>query len=145
MSEYTYRLTELRMPNPDNPSEMIDISLGANDIKFLTPQVTNATAIADGSTSVVESFSFTVEDNNGVPVILHSMIEVTVTTTVSSSTYSDCVITCTLRLDNEIQKTWTETFGDGAHILLADVLLEEISVGDHELTLSLSPVGGGLS
>jgi hypothetical protein len=145
MPDYTYRLTELRMPNPDNPSELIDISLGANDIKFLTPQVTSAAAIADGATSVVESFSFTVEDNNGVPVILHSMIEVTVTTTVSSSTYSDCIITCTLRLDNEIQKTWTETYGDGSHILLADVLLEEVSVGDHELTLSLSPVGGSLS
>ena len=125
-------------------SALADVT-AENNIKFLTPQMTNTSAIADGSTSTVELFSFTVEGVQSVPVILHSMIEATVTTTISSDDYKDCVITCTLKLDNEVQKTWTETFGDGAHIFNADILLEDVDVGDHEITLSLAPVGGSLS
>ena len=135
--------------NNSSATSMLAEQTSETVMRILTPQLKSEDSIADGNSSTVLLFGFTITGFEPVPVILHSMIETTVVTTVDEvsdpNEYNDCVITATLYLDDTLQKTWQWSYGDGKHILNVDVLLEEVAVGSHTLTLNLAPSGGSLT
>lgn len=104
----------------------------------------NAGSIADGSSRAIMSFGFSANQDNAL-VMMYATINFEVETTVSSGVYYDCEVTVTLALDSTTIETLEQTYGDGNQILTIIHKLENLTVGDHTLTVTLAPVGGSIT
>ena len=101
----------------------------------------NPGGVADGTTREILYFEFRANQEKSL-VFLYTSINFEVETTVSAYDYKDCELTITLILDGTTVETLYETYGDGHQTFTLVYKLDNLTVGDHELTVVFAPVGG---
>lgn len=125
-----------------NNSKSIE-ELKESAIKFLWPTMTNDDPISDGESNQVLEWDF--QNAEGAEIAIHATIGFEIETTVASDTYTDAELTLTLKLDGTTFETYTETYGDGDHVLTINHIITMEVDGIHTITAEISMDGGDLT
>jgi hypothetical protein len=111
----------------------------------ILPSVTSTNMIPDGQNEDVITFEFNVAQENSnitFQTCMTFQVETTVDTTADPEEYNDCEVRARIRLDGENVAVLRETYGDGHHTLTLTHLFQDLTVGDHEITINLKVDGG---
>lgn len=112
-------------------------------IKFLLPSMVRTDPITDGNTNQILEWDF--QNAEGAEIAIHATLNFEIETTVANDVYTDAELTFTLKLDGTTFETYTQTYGDGDHILtISHIITMEVD-GIHSITAEISMNGGGLS
>ena len=115
-------------------------------VDYILPTDIEESGIADGSNSVVMTFSFynSADDEKSS---FYSEINFTIETTadLENDVFGDCTLTVTLTLDGQVLETITQTYGDGDFILFLNYLMRELDKGNHAFNVKFALSGGSLS
>ena len=144
------------MPKPsrsssryDKANKALQAMIQANAIACMTPTSSSEDDILDGNNADVLMFAFEIKEGQGNWVSLHTMLNMSVETTVDDSgtedEYGDCTVTVTYTMDDSYVDAQTQTYSDGDHILTLDMLFEALDVGIHILTVNLAVSGGNIT
>lgn len=113
-------------------------------IKFLLPSTTDDSPIADGETNQILEWNF--QNAEGAEVAIHASIGFEIETTYTEDVlYGDAVLTLTLKLDGSEIETYTETYGDGDHVLTINHIIVMEVDGIHSITAEITMNGGDLT
>ncbi|MBR4276789.1 MAG: hypothetical protein IKQ32_07470 [Prevotella sp.] len=133
----------------DKQSQALANMIQANAITCMTPTSSSEDDILDGNNADVLMFAFEIKEGQGNWVSLHTMLNMSVETTVDDSgtedEYGDCTVTVTYTMDDSYVDAQTQTYSDGDHILTLDMLFEALDVGVHILTVNLAVSGGNIT
>ena len=133
----------------DKQSQALANMIQANAIACMTPTSSSEDDILDGNNADVLMFAFEIKEGQGNWVSLHTMLNMSVETTVDDSgtddEYGDCTVTVTYTMDDSYVDAQTQTYSDGDHILTLDMLFEALDVGIHILTVNLAVSGGNIT
>lgn len=113
----------------------------------ILPSNTNTTMIPDGQNSDIIEFEFNVAQENSNIVFdtcFTFQVETTVDTVSDPNEYNDCEVRARIRLDGENVAVLRETYGDGHHTLTLTHLFQDLTVGDHTVTINLKVDGGNI-
>jgi hypothetical protein len=113
-------------------------------IDYILPSAISQADIADGSSNTVLTFEISCDDEDARTAML-AEIQFLAETTVTGSTYGDLLLTASIALDGNAVGTLLKTYRDGRQVLKIDYLFENLSKGNHEMTVTLAAAGGGLS
>ena len=117
----------------------------ARMLDYILPTAISQTAIADGGNNTVETFEFETTEEN-VKVSLFTCIQFLATTTVTAgNAYEDLNATITISLDGNAVATILHVYRDGRQLLVLDYLVENISKGNHTVTVNIAAAGGSVS
>ncbi|MBP5411532.1 MAG: hypothetical protein J6Y26_06470 [Lachnospiraceae bacterium] len=119
--------------------------VSAQTLAYILPSAVDQSGIADGSSNTVETFDFEAGAEN-VKVAFFTCIQFLATTTVTAaSAYEDLDITVTLTLDGNPIATILQAYRDGRQVLTLNHLIENLSKGNHTLTVAIAAAGGSVS
>lgn len=113
-------------------------------IDYILPSAISQADIADGSSNTVLTFEISCDEEDSRTAML-AEIQFLAETTVTGSTYGDLLLTASIALDGNAVGTLLKTYRDGRQTLKIDYLFENLSKGNHEMTVTLSCSGGALS
>ena len=119
--------------------------VSAQTLAYILPSAVSQTGIVDGGSNTVETFEFEAGAEN-VKVSFFTCIQFLATTTVTAANaYEDLDITVTLTLDGNAIATILHAYRDGRQVLTLNHLIENLSKGNHTLTVSIAAAGGSVS
>lgn len=119
--------------------------VSAQTLAYILPSAVDQSGIADGGSNTVETFEFEAGAED-VKVSFFTCIQFLATTTVTAANaYEDLDITVTLTLDGNAIATILHTYRDGRQVLTLNNLVENISKGNHTLTVAIAAAGGSVS
>ena len=119
--------------------------VSAQTLAYILPSAVDQSGIADGGSNTVETFEFEAGAED-VKVSFFTCIQFLATTTVTAANaYEDLDITVTLMLDGNAIATILHTYRDGRQVLMLNHLIENLSKGNHTLTVSIAAAGGSVS
>lgn len=119
--------------------------VSAQTLAYILPSAVDQSGIADGGSNTVETFEFEAGAED-VKVSFFTCIQFLATTTVTAANaYEDLDITVTLTLDGNAIATILHAYRDGRQVLTLNNLVENISKGNHTLTVSIAAAGGSVS
>ena len=113
-------------------------------IDYILPSAISQADIADGSSNTVLTFEISCDEEDARTAML-AEIQFLGETTVTGSTYGDLNLTASIELDGNAVGTLLATYRDGRQILKIDYLFENLSEGNHTMTVTLYATGGALS
>lgn len=112
-------------------------------IKFLLPSMINTDPISDGETSQILEWDF--QNAEGAEIAIHATLNFEIETTVANDVYTDAELTLTLKLDGTMFEEYTQTYGDGDHVLTINHIIVMEVEGIHSITAEITMNGGDLS
>ena len=113
-------------------------------IKFLLPTEINTDPISDGETNQILQWDY--QNAEGAEVAIFATIAFDIATTYTAdTTYGDAELTLVLKLDGTTFETYTQTYGDGDHILTINHIIVMEVDGIHSITAEITMSGGDLS
>jgi hypothetical protein len=113
-------------------------------IKFLLPTSTNDNPISDGETNEIIQWVF--ECAEGAEIAVSATVAFYVATTaVTDTSYGDALCTITYKMDGTDIEEYTETYGDGDHVLTLSHILTMALAGIHTLSVEITMNGGDLT
>lgn len=119
--------------------------VSAQTLAYILPTSVDQSGIADGGSSTVETFDFEAGAEN-VKVAFFTCIQFLASTTVTAaSAYEDLDITVTLTIDGNPIATILQAYRDGRQVLTLNHLVENLSKGNHTLTVAIAAAGGSVS
>ena len=119
--------------------------VSAQTLAYILPTAIDQSSIADGSSGTVETFEFDSGAEN-TKVSFFTCIQFLASTTVTAANvYEDLDITVTLTLDGNAIATILHAYRDGRQVLTLNHLVENISKGNHAMTVSFAAAGGSVS
>ena len=119
--------------------------VSAQTLAYILPTSVDQSGIADGGSNTVETFDFEAGAEN-VKVAFFTCIQFLATTTVTAANaYEDLDITVTLTLDGNPIATILQAYRDGRQVLTLNHLVENLSKGNHTLTVAIAAAGGSVS
>lgn len=119
--------------------------VSAQTLAYILPSAVDQSGIADGGSNTVETFDFEAGAEN-VKVAFFTCIQFLATTTVTAANaYEDLDITVTLTLDGNPIATILQAYRDGRQVLTLNHLVENLSKGNHTLTVAIAAAGGSVS
>lgn len=119
--------------------------VSAQTLAYILPSAVDQSGIADGGSNTVETFEFEAGAEN-VKVAFFTCIQFLATTTVTAANaYEDLDITVTLTLDGNPIATILQAYRDGRQVLTLNHLVENLSKGNHTLTVAIAAAGGSVS
>ena len=113
-------------------------------LDFIFPSTLSQSDIADNTSNTVETFDFNAAIEDG-KVDFFTCVQFTAGTTVASNVYSDLVLTVTLTLDGTTIATILQAYRDGQQVLTITHLIEDVTQGNHTLTVTFACAGGSLT
>lgn len=113
-------------------------------IDYILPSAISQADIADGSSNTVLTFEISCDEEDARTAML-AEIQFLGETTVTGNTYGDLLLTASIALDGNAVGTLLKTYRDGRQVLKIDYLFENLSKGNHTMTVTLAAAGGGLS
>lgn len=113
-------------------------------LDYILPKTVSQTDITDGNSNTVLVFEMDVTEEGG-SVSLFSTIQFLATTTVTGGVYDDLNITGSILLDGNSVATILCTYRDGRQVLTIDYLVENLSKGNHTVTVAFSAAGGSMT
>lgn len=119
--------------------------VSAQTLAYILPSAVDQSGITDGGSNTVETFDFEAGAED-VKVSFFTCIQFLATTTVTAANaYEDLDITVTLTLDGNAIATILHAYRDGRQVLTLNHLVENISKGNHTLTVAIAAAGGSVS
>ena len=119
--------------------------VSAQTLAYILPSAIDQSGIADGGSNTVETFEFEAGAED-VKVAFYTCVQFLATTTVTAaSAYEDLDITVTLTLDGNPIATILQAYRDGRQVLTLNHLVENLSKGNHTLTVAIAVAGGSVS
>lgn len=112
-------------------------------IRFLLPSMVKEDSIDDGETAQILEWDF--QNAEGAEVAIFATIGFEIETAVANDVYTDAELTLTLKLDGTAFETYTQTYGDGDHVLTINHIIVMEVDGIHSITAEISMNGGDLS
>ena len=119
--------------------------VSAQTLAYILPSSVSQIGIADGGSNTVETFEFEAGAEN-VKVAFYTCIQFLATTTVTAAdAYEDLNLTITISLDGVAVATILQAYRDGRQVLTLNHLVENLSKGNHTLTVAIAAAGGSVS
>jgi len=119
--------------------------VSAQTLAYILPSAVDQSSIADGGNSTTETFEFEAGAED-VKVSFFTCIQFLASTTVTAAdAYEDLNLTITISLDGVAVATILQAYRDGRQVLMLNHLVENISKGNHTLTLNIATAGGSVS
>lgn len=119
--------------------------VSAQTLAYILPSAVDQSGIADGESNTVETFEFEAGAEN-VKVAFYTCIQFLATTTVTAAdAYEDLNLTITISLDGVASATIIQAYRDGRQVLTLNHLVENLSKGNHTLTVTIAAAGGSVS
>ena len=119
--------------------------VSAQTLAYILPSAVNQSGISDGGNNTVETFEFEAGAED-VKVSFFTCIQFLATTTVTAANaYEDLNLTITISLDGIASATILQAYRDGRQVLMLNHLVENISKGNHTLTVDIAAAGGSVS
>ena len=119
--------------------------ISAQTLAYILPTAISQADIADGGSNTVETFEFEAGAEN-VKVAFFTCIQFLASTTIAAgNVYEDLDATITFTLDGNAIATILHTYRDGRQVLTLNHLVENLSKGNHTLTIELAAAGGSVS
>ena len=119
--------------------------VSAQTLAYILPSAVDQSGIADGGSNTVETFEFEAGAED-VKVSFFTCIQFLATTTVTAANaYEDLMLTITITVDGVAAATILHTYRDGRQVLTINHLIENLSKGNHTLTVSFAASGGSVS
>ena len=119
--------------------------VSAQTLAYILPTSVSQTGISDGSSNTVETFEFEAGAEN-VKVAFYTCVQFLAETTVTvANAYEDLMLTITLTVDGVAAATILHTYRDGRQVLTINHLIENLSKGNHTMTVSFAAAGGSVS
>ena len=141
-SKVSKSLSGIRSKVTNNSKDITELKESA--IKFLWPTMTNDDPIDDGDTAQILEWDF--ECAEDADIAIHATIAFEIATTYTEDVlYGDAVLTLTLKLDGAEIETYTETYGDGEHVLTISHIIQMEDDGIHSITAEITMAGGDLT
>ena len=113
-------------------------------LDYILPKTVSQADITDGSNNTALSFEFEVTDEGG-RISLFTSLQFLAGTTVTGSTFDDLNVTGTIELDGNPIATILHTYRDGRQLFTLDYLVENLSKGNHTVTVAFAAAGGSMS
>lgn len=141
-SKVSKSLSGIRSKVTNNSKSIEELKESA--IKFLWPTMTNDDPIDDGETNQILEWDF--QNAEGAEIAIHATIGFEIETAYTEDVlYGDAVLTITLKLDGAEIETYTETYGDGEHVLTISHIIQMEDDGIHSITAEITMAGGDLN
>ena len=119
--------------------------VSAQTLAYILPSAVSQTGIADGGSNTVETFEFEAGAEN-VKVSFFTCVQFLAETTVTAANaYEDLMLTITITVDGVAAATIIHTYRDGRQVLTLNHLIENLSKGNHTMTVSFAAAGGSVS
>lgn len=119
--------------------------VSAQTLAYILPSAVSQTGIADGGSNTVETFEFEAGAED-VKVSFFTCVQFLAETTVTAANaYEDLMLTITITVDGVAAATILHTYRDGRQVLTLNHLIENLSKGNHTMTVSFAATGGSVS
>lgn len=119
--------------------------VSAQTLAYILPTAIDQSSIADGGSNTVETFEFEAGAEN-VKVSFFTCVQFLAETTVTAANaYEDLMLTITITVDGVAAATILHTYRDGRQVLTLNHLVENLSKGNHTMTVSFAASGGSVS
>lgn len=119
--------------------------VSAQTLAYILPTAVSQSGIADGGSNTVETFEFEAGAEN-VKVSFFTCVQFLAETTVTAANaYEDLMLTITITVDGVAAATILHTYRDGRQVLTLNHLIENLSKGNHTMTVSFAASGGSVS
>lgn len=119
--------------------------VSAQTLAYILPTSVDQSGITDGGSNTVETFDFEAGAEN-VKVAFFTCVQFLATTTVTAANaYEDLDVTVTLTIDGNPIATILQAYRDGRQVLTLNHLVENLSKGNHTLTVAIAAAGGSVS
>lgn len=113
-------------------------------LDYILPKTISQADIADGSSNTALTFEFEVTDDGG-RISLFTSMQFLAGTTVTGSTYNDLNVTGSIALDGNAIATILHTYRDGRQLFTLDYLVENLTKGNHTVTVAFAAAGGSMT
>lgn len=113
-------------------------------VDYILPNDIEESNIASGGNSNIETFGF-YNSSEGEKSSFYSEVNFTIATDSTDTSFGDCTLTVTIKLDGSTVLTEYHTYGDGRHILFLNYLLQDLIKGNHTLKVNFALSGGSMS
>lgn len=113
-------------------------------LDYILPKTISQADIADGSSNTALVFEFEVTDENG-SLSLFTSVQFLAGTTVTGTVYDDLNVTGSIALDGNAIATILHTYRDGRQLFTLDYLIQNLSKGNHNVTVSFEADGGSMT
>ena len=125
---------------------------GMVNIGYILPVAVNLENIADGNSSDVLRFEFTIDEAEeteegelGEAISFHAELCFYIDTTATANTsYGDGILTVTYTMDNVATASSAYSYGDGWKILTLNGFFPSLQAGSHVFVVSFSMSGGAI-
>lgn len=119
--------------------------VSAQTLAYILPTSVSQSGIADGGSNTVETFEFEAGAED-VKVSFFTCVQFLAETTVTAANaYEDLMLTITITVDGVAAATILHTYRDGRQVLTLNHLIENLSKGNHTMTVSFAAAGGSVS
>ena len=119
--------------------------VSAQTLAYILPTSVSQTGISDGGSNTVETFDFEAGAEN-VKVAFYTCVQFLAETTVTAANaFEDMMLTITITVDGVAAATILHTYRDGRQVLTLNHLIENLSKGNHTMTVSFAAAGGSVS
>ena len=113
-------------------------------LDYILPKTISQADITDGSSNTALTFEFEVTDEGG-RISLFTSLQFLAGTTVTGSTFDDLNVTGTIELDGNPIATILHTYRDGRQLFTLDYLVENLTKGNHTVTVAFAAAGGSMT
>lgn len=119
--------------------------VSAQTLAYILPSDVDQSSIADGGSNTVETFEFEAGEEN-VKIAFFTCIQFLAETTVTAGdAYEDLNLTITISVDGVATATILQTHRDGRQVMTINHLIENLSKGNHTMTVDIAAAGGAVS
>lgn len=119
--------------------------VSAQTLAYILPSEIDQSSIADGGSNTVETFEFEAGTED-VKIAFYTCIQFFASTTVTADNeYEDLNITMTISVDGVAKATILQVYRDGRQALTINHLIENLSKGNHTMTVDIAAAGGSVS
>ena len=119
--------------------------VSAQTLAYILPYAVSQSGIADGGSNTVETFEFEAGAED-VKVSFFTCVQFLAETTVTAANaYEDLMLTITITVDGVAAATILHTYRDGRQVLTLNHLIENLSKGNHTMTVNFAAAGGSVS
>ena len=119
--------------------------VSAQTLAYILPSDVDQSSIADGGSNTVETFEFEAGEEN-VKIAFFTCVQFLATTTITAeNAYEDLNLTITISVDGVATATILQTHRDGRQVMTINHLIENLSKGNHTMTVDIAAAGGSVS
>ena len=143
-NEFTLQGSASVQDQIDSINESVE-RVSAQTLAYILPSSINQSGIADGGSNTVETFNIEAGAGN-TKVAFFTCIQFLATTTITAANaYEDLSLTITISVDGVAVVTALHTYRDGRQVLTINSLIENLSKGNHTMTVNIAAAGGSIS